>query len=85
MFSFVSFKLLCWLNFSILLHWFSPHLIPHTVPAAEPQSRIILQLSLQDLSVIVLPPEPPLPVAGLQGVLSLVEVGGGGVGIEGGT
>ena len=67
------------------LDWLRAHLAADTVATAEGECWIIFFLDLQQPAVIVLPPEPPLPVAGLQSVLRLVEVGGVAVGIEGGA
>ena len=47
--------------------------------AAKHLVRVCPPLDLQQLAVILLSPEPPLPLPGLQGVLRLVEVGGGAV------
>ena len=55
------------------------------MPAAEGECWIIFHLGPQQPAVILLPPEPPFPLAGLQGVLHLVEVGRVAVGIEGGA
>ena len=57
----------------------SAHLTPYAVSAAKDKVRVILPLDLQQLGVVVLAPEPPLPLPGVQRVLSLVEVGGGAV------
>ena len=67
------------------LAWLRAHLTAHTVPAAEGEGWIIFHLGPQEPAVILLPPEPPLPLAGLQSVLHLVEVGGVAVGIEEGA
>ena len=64
-----------WSNLSRL----SAHLTPYAVSAAKNKVRVILPLDLQQLGVIVLAPEPPLPMPGVQSVLSLVEVGCGAV------
>ena len=42
--------------------------------AAKHVVRIILLLDIEQLAVILLSPEPPLPVAGIQRVLGLVLV-----------
>ena len=57
----------------------SAHLTPYAVSAAKHKVRVIFPLDLQQLGVVVLAPEPPLPMPRVQGVLSLVEVGGGAV------
>ena len=55
------------------MDWLRAHLTADTVPAAEGEGWIIFHLGPQQPAVIVLPPEPPLPVAGLQAVLRLVQ------------
>ena len=67
------------------LAWLRAHLTAHTVPAAEGEGWIIFHLGPQEPAVILLPPEPPLPLAWLQSVLGLVEVRRLAVGIEGGA
>ena len=57
----------------------SAHLTADAVSAAKNKVWVILPLDLQQLGVIVLAPEPPLPMPGVQSVLSLVEVGCGAV------
>ena len=57
----------------------SAHLTPHTVSAAKHKVRVVLPLDLQQLAMIVLAPESPLPLPRVQCVLSLIEVGGGAV------
>ena len=61
----------------VFLKW--PGLIADTVSAAKHLVRVILLLDPQKLAVILLAPESPLPLPGLQAVLRLVEVGGGAV------
>ena len=57
----------------------SAHFTSDTVPAAKHKVRVILPLDLQQLAVILLSPEPPLPLSGVKCILSLIKVGGGAV------
>ena len=57
----------------------SAHLTPDTVMASEQKVWVVLPLDTKELAVILLSPEPPLPLAGVQGILGLIEVGGDAV------
>ena len=50
--------------------------------ASEQKVWVVLPLDTKELAVILLSPEPPLPLAGVKGVLSLIEVGGDAVPVK---
>ena len=70
---------ICWIYLLKVLFLKWPSLIAHTVSTAKHLVRVSSPLDLQQLAVILFSPESPLPLLGLQGVLSLIEVGGGAV------